>query len=468
MSPPSKSGPHTWVPLGKKPQQANPNPGTEGPSIRPPGTTPPPSHSWIPLPKGLGTSAYPDLATNLMRHAWVVLLYAVACIVIVYLLGVWGNRFALFFAAELPMLLVTAAVLRPNDSLRIRVPWNWILTATIALAYADAVRPEPYSWSCEVVAIATSVLILYWFIRAILGSSVELRHRGQSSFAEGIAGVISVWGATLQIAVLASLAMKPFLMPVLASSVSGKPLLAALRQLKLFSPWSWFPVGLLFLGLGLYASLRFQSDPYTPKNFGEVLKVKLPELLDLLFNALRLPTWVMVVIFGFLVHFVKQLWLSFRQFIEYWMGRFVLILCALVAPTALIMAAHFSVIAVSAQIEAYLPNPPADLSATVVTVLQVHALILLSLCLYIVSTIPLALPIEPVSITKVSQMIRSFSRSDGYPAANAVGRAYSLFGLLIIAVPIASLVPGAPRIGAFALAYFALMAAAFAWYLYKR
>jgi hypothetical protein len=145
----------------------------------------------------------------------------------------------------------------------------------------------------------------------------------------------------------------------------------------------------------------------------------------------------------------------------YWHG-------GLLLPTALMLVAHFSVFHIVGAIADYLIQPSGPFENSILIVLTVNLLAIISLCLYIVSTVPLALEICPTRIVDIPILIREYTVRDGLPAANSVGQSYSLFGILIIAVPIAVLFPGAPAVGPFFFAYVGLITVALVYYLVHR
>src|SRR5579872_3589580 len=243
---------------------------------------------------------YHDLATGLMKHTWIAILYAFGCLIGVYILGITANASIIFLAVQIPTVGITTAVLRDNKRLRWRVPLVWTITAMFVWGYSQS-SPTATSQgsSNEVAACSLFALIGLWFVRGVNGSINEFKNNRQSPLAVSIGNTLSAWGATLQVAFLSLILIKAALIPFLKSTIVGVPLMTLLAAITLTSPVSWFPLGLLLIGLTLFAAVRFKDDPYLPKGYADVLPLKLPPLINELFSALRLPTWLCTVIFGF-------------------------------------------------------------------------------------------------------------------------------------------------------------------------
>lgn len=244
--------------------------------------------------------------------------------------------------------------------------------------------------------------------------------------------------------------------------------MAGLNAIRWTSPWSWFPMGILLFGLVLQAALLFKTDPYVPKNFEDVLAGEVPLLLAPVIAVLRLPTWLCVVLAGFISHFVRLLWESFGVFLDRWVGRLVLILLGLLLPTLLLAVAHWAVLAAMSYVTIYLSPNGDTLGNTVLTLVMVHVLALVSMCLFITAPVPLTLEIMPTPIRKIPALIESFLEADGKPAANSVGRTFSLYGSLVLAVPLAALLPGGSSLGAFSFTYIFIIVVALGIYLFNK
>lgn len=395
---------------------------------------------------------YRDLASELMEHTWVAVLYAVGCVIFSYLLGFFSSPSAIFIAAEIPTVCIATAVLREDERLSVRVPLVWCLTAIFSWGIEmSSTESNLYN---EIAVSALVILFGYWLGRAVIGSIAEFKKDSlHESLAYIIANLASVWGATLIIARLAALIIHPILISIIEPTQVGTVLLTVLRMAQAISLWNWLPLGVFLFGIALFAAIRFQDDPYKPRTYAEVLPTKLPPVMNELAAMVRLPAWLCIVILGFVVHFVQQAWISFRDFLSVWVGRMILILLSLVFPTALITLAHFIFLWASQGISEYLSGKVESAGDRIFLIVGVHCFTLVALCLYVVAVVALALEIMPVPVKQVLGMIKSFVFQTGFPAANAVGRSFSLFGILFIAIPIGSLLPGSHGFGAFSITY---------------
>lgn len=395
---------------------------------------------------------YEGLAAKLIGHTWLVLTYAVLCVVLLYILQVWANMTILFVTAELPALILTTAVLRNDDGLLFRVPFTWAATALIVWGCYHASRNGAFSIPNELVAFAVTCVVICWFARAIMGTVAEYNTTVDEN-TKAVSQLLSAWGATLQVTTISLLLIQPILLPVLKATTIGVPLVASLTAIKLTSPWTWFPMGLLLLGLFLHVALLFKTDPYIPNNFEDVLADK-----GLLIEAVRLPIWLCNVMGGFIKHFLRLLRDSVGVFFERWVGRLILILLGLTLPTILLALAHWAILEAMSYIIVYLSPNGNTLGNAVLTLVVVHALVLLGLCLFVISPPLLKLEITPTASSRIRAVMESFWRVDWRPAANSVGRSFSLYGSLVLAVPLAAILPGRSSLGAFSITYSLIIA----------
>ncbi len=400
-----------------------------------------------------GEPAYFDIAARIMEHTWVGLLYTVACVVFVYLLGRAAGATILFAGLEVPTLALAIAVLFAHRRLRWRVPWYWILTSIIVWGYETRIE---YLDAPEWMAVAIALLASSWLFRAIMGS-VSDSNLESSSAISFLAHLLTLWGATLQVAFFVSALIKPLLADMLSKTQVGEVLLMALSLIGLTSPWHWFPVGLLGVGLVMHAALRFQEDRYIPKSYDQILVGTPPRLIATFVAALRVPIWICVVIIEFIAHFLKQLWISVVAFLDIWLARLTLITTAFVLPACLMMAGHASAFSAMNRLNQHLAQSTAEPLAGLWVFFIVHSLIILSLCAYVFATPLLALEVIPVSLYETPHVIWEYTRGSSLRGAGALGRSFSLFGIVCIAVPAASLLPGGPSAGIFSLMYIGMM-----------
>lgn len=412
-----------------------------------------------------GVPLYQDLGKKIGRRASVAVWYAIGCIILVYILKLWAETGPLFVAAEAATLVFAASVLSENEILKVRVPFIWIVTASFVWSFCRSSVTQSTAAN-EIVALSLWILFLYALIRSLLGSIEEFKAaENQSTLGSAWGEVICMWGATLQVALVCTVLIREPLVRVLSQSWVGGPLLAALRGIRLTSPVAWLPVGLLVLGLVTYAAVRFESDPYEPKSYADVLRGGGTGVLQVALEVVHLPLWLCIIIGGFVRHFARLLVDSFREFITIWCGRLSLIILGLVLPTMVLMLAHWSAFGAISLIVSYLSVQGSPAPDILLTFLMIHGLAVVSLCLFTVCPAPLALEIRSLPASDLRDYVSEFLSEHGYPAANAVGRTFCLYGSLIIAVPLAALLPGGSSLGVFSVSYGAMLVAFVVWYL---
>jgi hypothetical protein len=208
-----------------------------------------------------GVPLYQDLGKKIGRRTWIAVSYAIGCIVLVYILKLWAETGPLFVAAEAATLALAASVLSENEILKFRVPFIWIVTAGFVWSFCRSSEAQQTSAN-EIMAISLWILFLYTLIRSVSGSVEEFETvEEQSSLGNAWGEVICMWGATLQVALVCIVLIRDPLVLVLTKSWTGWPLMKVLQAIRLTSPFSWLPVGLLVLGLVIYITRLFGSSP---------------------------------------------------------------------------------------------------------------------------------------------------------------------------------------------------------------
>ena len=140
------------------------------PNARPRAYSDPPRRDYTvasPGSKGSGTQHYLFVNATLTANVWFIVLYAIACVAVVYALALFDDASLLFLTMEVPALVLTSVVLFPNPRLRWRVPFLWILTS--ALIWGTQFTKPP----AEVVGVSCGIILVYALIRAVIGSVRE-------------------------------------------------------------------------------------------------------------------------------------------------------------------------------------------------------------------------------------------------------------------------------------------------------
>jgi hypothetical protein len=407
-------------------------------------------------------ASYRDLPSALTRHVWLALMYALVSVISIYMLGLWHSPSILFFAFELPTLAVATYVTSGNPDFRFRLPLIWSLTALATWAYKLSVAPQNSStWPSEVLSLCIIFLVAYSLVEAITSSISEFRYNSRGdSVAGALAWLLSAWGATLQITFIALLPLRNLMQGSLVNSFLGHGLLVSLLAIRLTSPLMLLPFGIFAIGMTLYAALRFGGNPYEARDFKDVLAIDLPPIFSELFAAIRVPVWLVVVILGFLVHFVQLLIQSFLEFGDKWAGRLLLVCAALVLPVTSLLLGHASFFGAMNRVYLYLSGDVAGFWSSIGLLLTVHFLCLGGLFLYVVAVAPVGLEVVPIPARVAPVFAGEYFRREGFLAAQATGKAFALYGLVFFAVPLASLLPGGLGLGMFSIAYMALITTA--------
>lgn len=407
-------------------------------------------------------STFPDLATDLMQHTWLALLYTVLCVAVIYTLGRLATSLSIFVAIQVPTVAaVSAATFRSRHAFP-RVPFVWLVTAVLILTFFSEVGDR--SWTPAAFAVAAATLVAYSVWRAILGTG---REYGQRKDALGLPATIAVliasWGATVQIAVLASLSIRGEMLDLLCATGIGNLLIESLTLITLTSPTAWFPSGIILLGVITLVAIRFAADPYRPRDFDEILSEPSSDAVAVLFNILRFPTWMVMIILGFLAHFAKHLWLALGFFMNDYLGRFLFLIFTIVLPILGLSLSHWCCWIVADTVRDYLGTANHSIPATVAVFLAIHTFALTALSLYAVSAGPLLMRIEPGFLKLAAHAVLAYASHEVLLAANAIGRVFSLFGILFVALPVAALLPGSPRFGPFSITYSVIVILALGW-----
>jgi hypothetical protein len=414
-------------------------------------------------------STYRDLLADLTRHSWIILTYALASVVLIYALGFWPSVSLLFFVFLVPTIAAVSYVLSANPILQMRLLMIWSITTLIAWAYKNALMVSDVSWASDALSLGLILVVIYWLSLAISSSKEEfVANQRRENTTSALAWLLSTWGATLQVAFVSLLVVKYLLHGVLATSTLGSGLVHVLEAIRLTSPVMWLPSGVFAAGMIFYAVVLFTYLPYVAPDFKDILPAKFPPVVNDLFAAVRIPVWLVVVIIGFLVHFVSLLGYAFGEFGEKWLGRFTLLITALIAPTLSLLLGNLAFLHAMSFVSANLMGQgDIGLWASLLMVLIVHGLVLSALFLYVISVAPMGCDVVSVSIRTVPGHLKRYFAEHGFSAAQAAGKSFALYGIVFLAVPLASLLPGGAHWGVFSTCYTAIIAIAAILYVLK-
>jgi hypothetical protein len=313
-----------------------------------------------------------------------------------------------------------------------------------------------------------TVALIYWLAQAIRASSTEYRDKKRSeNTVAAIGWLLSAWGITLQLTFVALFPIKRLYGDAFGGSLLGSQLTHMLEAVRLTSPFAWFPAGIFVIGLTFFVVLRFADFPYHPPDFDEIFAGLYRPIVNEVVAAIRIPIWLIAIIIGFLVHFVGLLVQSFLEFTDKWLGRLLLAVTAIVLPTVALLIGHGAFFQAMVRISQNLAGD-SPLGKSIWLFLSVHFLVLFGLLLYVIAAAPIGLEVLSAPIREAPHYIRQHFLAEGYFAAQATGKAFALYGIIFLAVPLACLLPGGTTWGIFSTAYASTVATLALIYILRR
>lgn len=415
---------------------------------------------------------YNELLSILMKNTWVAVAYMGISVLVVYVFSFIESPILLAGIAEIPLFAISFYVVSPNPNLTRRLPLNWILTALLAgLMFAAS----KYNWSSvdagNAVGAICWLFVLYWIASSIVWS-LQLRATVAKDWPNSIsiqfvASLLMTWGAILQITYLVSWVVLPYF----ASKYRGSPVMESLLLIvglvESTSILRFLPIGPFLLGLIIFGSLRLGINPYSPISMDRVLPVKKMSIVTSFMTAIRIPVWIMLIILGFIRHFALILLEELREFARYWLARLAFIIVGLVLAPTLLYASHLLLLNIFDALSRYLSDKSLSVGDSLIFFLLINFLAVGVLSLYVLS-IPL------LSAHYRGETVNSFWDSLHYEvfvlgksSANAVGQAFSLFGMVTFAIPAASLLPGGTGFGTFSALYTLVVVSFMVYYFLK-
>ena len=415
---------------------------------------------------------YKNLVVKLMGNTWLAIVYIAASILVIYGFGFITNPLMLYMAIQLPLVLACSYVVSPNKNVSRRLPVYWIGTAIFAsLIYAsqNAVNYSDKIIIGNFLGVLAWAFAIYWTISAIKWSSRARQYNKEklkrAELIEFIAKIISIWGATLQLAFFLSWLIVPYLELHSFNAPYANAFISTVKFIKKSSIFSYLPLGLLFFGLLIIVSFKFKDDPYVPKSMEEVLAFEKRSIFTNFLLAIRLPIWIMLVIIGFIIHFLKLLWLSTKQFGDFYIARLVFIVIGLVFAPVILFWGHSIFLNALKHVSTYSNFNYSSFFNGFKYFIIINVLVIVSLCLYVISIPPLAARYRGQNLASLISSIKDELFIYGKSASNAVGHTFSLFGIIILLIPITDLLPGGPDFGIFSTLYSAIILTCLAIYL---
>jgi hypothetical protein len=401
-----------------------------------------------------------DLLARLTGHSWLAFTYVVGMILVIYVFGLYNSPGLLYAGIELPTFLAVYYVLSSNALFRPHVAFLWPVTALMVWSYLSADLLGKGRFGGELFPLCVLFIFSYWIFRATAHSKDDfVKNRRTSSLPFAIASVLTVWGAFLQVAFVALLPLRFLVEKEIAESLTGSWLVTFLEVIRLSSPVAWFPIGLIVLGISLFVIIGLKEDPYVARDYDDVLSIEAVPSVDLLLAGVRLPLWIAVVIIEFVKHILMLAGRHLRVFFGGWFGRLGLILFGLVLPLVAMVLGHFLIYRAMELVAPITGDGTGyvHVARRFFEAVLVHVAVLIALTSFVVSVAPIAIRVESPNIATIKDHIQRYLRSKGFEAAQAVGKAFVLYGLVILAVPVAALIPKGAGWGVFSTLYASLL-----------
>lgn len=410
---------------------------------------------------------YRNLTTALMKNGWAAVSYIVFTTFIIYSLGSNTNLITIFVAIQIPTILASTFVTSPNPNLAYRLPFNWILTAILAIAVYSAINDVALDQdtAANTIGVILWLFTFYWIALAIRWTLQTRRkiqeYQGFSLLKLGL-DMLATWGATLQIAFFISVAMLPYLESLASSGALGSLLVGFLEIILSISLLQFLPLGLVLFSLLMLVSLRLTAFPYKLKRLESLLARVENETIRAFALAVLLPIWLVQLILGFMLHLSTLFLKELKEFLEDFLARFTFVFLGLILGPSLLYLGHFSLLIA---IE-YAMNSPSNFSLSVENLfsLQVfsgipgflvaHTYILLGLLAYVIVAAPLSARYKGQSIQNLLTELKKDFKTEGFEAVTVIGHSFALFGLVPFAIVVAAfLLPGGKEIDSFSFYY---------------
>lgn len=417
---------------------------------------------------------YRKLLAQLLGETWLAIVYVLFVIIVVWLLSQWDNLAVVFALTSIPILIVCSYVTSPDPNIRSRLPVFWFFGALLAFfiflrlngefypsifdlepLQEDAASPAPFYYM-EIYTLENIIGIICWLIAAYLigisiAWSLNVKMKVAIVDSEFIGFLLATWGAIFQLALFLSWILLPL---IHIENIEGTVLLSFLNTVGVVggsSPLKLLPTGIFLIGILIYVSLEFKDDPYDPISVDEVLPIASSSIIGSLLMAIRIPVWILLIILGFIAHFIKLFLRSVAKFLDYLIARAVFLLVGAIAAPLLLFLGNYLLLYI---LDMLLGGQVQGMAfQQVLTFFLINALLLVALYAFVVAIPLLAIRYRGESLKSFWTGLSEDIFKHGRPPFNAVGGSFSLFGILILAVPVASLLPGGPPFGVFSIIY---------------
>lgn len=351
---------------------------------------------------------------------------------------------AIFLALIGAGLFSTVYSVRSSAILVARVSLFWLAAAAFVL---DMRHAGQVGWLREPAAVAILSMGIYFLARALFGAGWnDLDLDASAGDWESGFIVAAIFGSTLQIAWLLTLFVGLLAPGLLQSSAIGSYLSDLLATIRRLSPTSWIPVGLSALALLLAAALRMSRDRFVPTRYEDLLPKPKSPLFEAMAILPKLPSWLLINIFRFLMHYLRQVGRVLISFGANYFARLVFLVAALFIPMVCLLEGHTLLASASSLMESHIAGNEVPIFSLVKVVLFLVAASLL----WFTAVALLPVEFEATDLKEAVGRIVSRIKGEGAPAAFSAGIGYATFiALLVLSLPLVCLMPGAKEPGFF-------------------
>lgn len=424
---------------------------------------------------------YKEILTSINNNIMAGVILFIGLLLVVILLGQIKNPVLLSAFIQIPIIVFSLIVLSPNKILRSKMIPFWILPSIISELSIIHVIYLPYSivnysmqkLTSELIGILLCFEVLFMLIYSIKWTRdfyrINYKVGDRNNISSTVAELFCIWGCFTQIFVFVSNFLSIFIRyNVNSASIHLLEVISKFISTNTF--FAYLPMVFIFLGIILYVSLQFQIHQFNPIKFDQILPLndKVLFFYKGIFIGIKIPIWIIILIIGFLRHFIFLFIISIYDFIKYFIARFVFIFLSVILPFSLFFISPL-LIYLSLKF-AYNDNLEVYSIFSYISFLKTHGLLLLSLCFYSLGVALLTIRYRGESIDNIFSSITLILSSEGKKALISLGNnTYSTFGILIIIIPIIMLLPPiGPIINVYSVLYVFIVLVLLTYELYTK
>ena len=422
--------------------------------------------------------AFHSPLAKLRGDVWWAVWYVLATLALVTLLLRAVNPTVLFIALQIPLVALCSYVVAPDANVARRLPLSWLITALLALFVYQLPRVQAnsvYEVLNNVAGFMAGLLMLYWLVNAGMWSVNLMRQqKDKLDFLQGlelVALLAATWGAVFEIASLLVWIVLGLWRELAAQAPSVHGLFQAVSLMKTLPALRFLPLEIVLVSLLVLTALRMRDDHYEPRSLDEFLPIREESFFAPFVMAVRIPVWIVVVIIEFSVHFARLAREAAIDFARKFAARLGFVMISFALAPLLFYFGHTLMLQALDSGGLYFASF-ADERIADPTFLQgmgqfflVNVMILLALCCYALAVPLLAARYRRVLGQNFVPALQQELIVQGKPYVLALGKTFSLLGVLPFAIPVVSFLPDNVSPGVFSFFYALMVLAAFAWHV---